>query len=117
MKGVWQIRYDGAPDADGKIKKVAETIRGSKREAERVLRERVGTVETGAYIEKSDTKVSEFMERWLSTYVATNTSVRTQQGYKYYEMPTSALFSALSRYSGSLGATYSAFTRPCKVKV
>ena len=33
VKGVWQIRYDGAPDADGKTKKVAETVHGSKRDA------------------------------------------------------------------------------------
>ena len=83
-KGVWQIRYDGAPDIDGKTKKIAETVRGSKREAERVLRERVGAVDAGAYIEKSDTKVSEFMDRWLSTYVATNTSLKTQEGYRYF---------------------------------
>ena len=61
-------------------KKVAETVRGSKREAEKVLRGRVGAVETGACIEKTDTKVSEFMEKWLSSYVARITSVRTQQG-------------------------------------
>ena len=52
MKGVWQIRYDGAPDVDGNTNKVAETIRGSKRDAERILRERLGTVDSGSYVTK-----------------------------------------------------------------
>ncbi len=82
IKGVWQIRYDGAPDADGNTTKVAETVRGSKRDAERILRERLGTVDSGSYVAKQQETVGEFLDKWLKTYASTNTSLRTQQGYR-----------------------------------
>ena len=81
-QGNWQLRYDGPPDPSGKPTKIAETVRGSRRDAERVLRERVGAVENGCYVPRSTQSVAEFMRRWLDTYVATNTTLRTQQGYR-----------------------------------
>ena len=81
-QGSWQLRYDGPPDPSGEPTKIAETVRGSRRDAERVLRERVGAVENGYYVPRSTQSVAEFMRRWLDTYVATNTTLRTQQGYR-----------------------------------
>ena len=81
-KGSWQLRYDGPPDEDGNSTKIAETVRGSRRDAERVLRERIGAVETGTLVPRSKETVAEFMRHWLDTYVATNTTLRTQQGYR-----------------------------------
>ena len=81
-KGSFELRYYGPPDISGARQRIYETFRGSRREAERELRERVGDVETGTYIEKSAETLSEFLWRWLETYVVTNTRPRTQQGYK-----------------------------------
>ena len=74
------LRYDGPPDADGKTKKISETIRRSKRDAERVLRKRLGAVDTGSYLTRQRETVGEFLDKWLTTYASTNTSLRTQQG-------------------------------------
>ena len=81
-KGSWQVRYDGPSDANGNTPKISETVRGSRRDAERALRERVGIIEDGTYVEKSKETVTGFMERWLTIYASTNTTPRTQQGYR-----------------------------------
>lgn len=81
-KGSWQLRYDGPPDENGKVAKLSETVRGSRRDAEKMLRERLGTVERGDYLEKSKETTAEFLWRWMDTYAATNTEPRTQQGYR-----------------------------------
>jgi integrase len=41
-------------------------------------------VETGDHIHKSTQTLADFLQKWLDTYVATNTSLRTQQGYRHY---------------------------------
>ena len=48
-KGSWQIRYDGPSDLPGQRKYLAETVQGTRRDAERVLRERLAAIEKGAY--------------------------------------------------------------------
>ena len=81
-KGSWQLRYDILDPESGMRRYVSETVRGTKKEAERVLRERLAAVETGSYVTKQRETVTEFMQRWMDTYVATNTTVRTQEGYR-----------------------------------
>ncbi len=80
--GSWEIRYYGPPDVDGNQKRIYESLRGSRRDAERVLRDRVGAIERDEFAENSKETVAEFLWRWLDTYAATNTSLRTQQGYR-----------------------------------
>ncbi len=82
-RGSWQIRYDGPPDANGKITKLSEAVRGSRRDAEKALRERLGIVEDGSYVAKNKETVAEFFQQWLDGYVATNCKPKTQQGYRY----------------------------------
>ena len=81
-KGSWRLRYDGPPDLSGKRKQITETVKGTKKAAEQVLRERLATIETGGYVPKDKETVAQFMQRWLDTYAATNTRLRTQEGYK-----------------------------------
>ena len=80
-KGSWRIRYDGPADTNGNRKQESETVRGTRKEAESVLRERITAVENGGYAPKYDQTVTEFMQTWMQTYVKTNTTPRTQQGY------------------------------------
>ena len=91
-KGSWRIRYWLSPDADGKQKQATETVRGTRKEAESALRERITAVENGGYIAKTRQNLAEFMRQWLDIYAATNTSLRTQQGYRQkinaYIIPT-----------------------------
>jgi len=81
--GSWQIRYDRPRDADGRRGKgIVETFKGTKKEAQRILRERLAAIENGAYVPKDKETVLEFMERWLGTYAAVNVSPKTLQGYR-----------------------------------
>ena len=79
-KGTWQLRYDLLDAETGRRRYVSETVRGTKKEAERALRERLAAVETGSYVTKQKETITEFMQRWMDTYVATNTTIRTQEG-------------------------------------
>jgi integrase len=72
------------PDANGNHKRITETVKGLKSEAEKVLRERLAAIEKGGYIAKDKETVAEYFIRWLETYAATNTTLRTQQGYRQY---------------------------------
>jgi site-specific recombinase XerC len=63
---------------------VTETLRGSRAEADRVLRERLGQVDDRSYVSKSNETVADFIQKFMETYVTTNTTLRTQQGYPNY---------------------------------
>ena len=81
-KGTWELRYDAPPDGTGRRRFLSETVKGNKKEAERVLRERLAAIENGGYVAKEKETVTQFLRRWLATYAATNTSLRTQEGYR-----------------------------------
>jgi len=82
-EGVWRLRYNAPQNENGERgKAITETVKGTKREAERVLRERLAAVENGAYVPKDKESVLEFMERWLKDYAAVNVSPKTLQGYR-----------------------------------
>ena len=81
-RGSWQVRYYGPPEADGKQKRLTETVRGNKSFAESRLRERLAAIENGAYVSKDKETVAGFLRRWLDTYAATNTTPRTREGYQ-----------------------------------
>ena len=83
-KGTWKLRYEAPPDGTGRRRFLSETVKGNKKDAERALRERLAAIENGGYVTKDKETVAEFMQRWLTTYVATNTFLRTQQGYRGY---------------------------------
>ena len=57
--GSWEVRYHGPPDTDGEHRRIYETVRGSRRDAERVLRERLGEVDGGSFVEKSKETVTD----------------------------------------------------------
>ena len=69
-KGSWRLRYWLPPDADGKRKQATETVRGTKKEAEVILRERQTAVENGGFVPKAHETVAGFMRNWLETYAA-----------------------------------------------
>ena len=46
-KGSFRFKYDGPRDSDGRRKQLTETW-GTKKEAERVLRERLAAIENGS---------------------------------------------------------------------
>ena len=70
-KGSWRLRYDGPPDSTGKRRQATETVRGTKKEAEQVLRQRLAALESGNYVNRSKETLGRFMASWLEDYAAT----------------------------------------------
>ena len=81
-KDSWQIIFDLARGVDGKRRQARHTVRGTKRDAEARLRELITSLDKGDYVPPCKETVSWFLQRWLDSYVATNTSLRTQEGYR-----------------------------------
>ena len=75
--------YDLPPDGTGKRKQKYETFKGiTKRQAEQKLRGCLTALDNGSYIPVARETVARFLEEWLETYAATNTTLRTQEGYR-----------------------------------
>ncbi|MBI4299110.1 MAG: site-specific integrase [Chloroflexi bacterium] len=81
-KNVWRIRYD-LPTTDPSVRKQAtETVHGPKHIAEKVLRERLASLEAGTHVEKSKETLAQFMQSWLDNYAVTHCQPRTVMGYR-----------------------------------
>lgn len=79
--GTLSIRYD-VIDGNGVRKQVEEAVKGSKKNAESVLRERISAVENGGFVSKSAETVTQFIERWLRDYASVNVAPSTMRGYQ-----------------------------------
>jgi len=81
-KGSWTIVYDLPPDlATGKRRQKSQTFKGTKRDADRALRDILTSIEAGAYVKPSKQTVGELLEQWLREYASINTTDRTQESY------------------------------------
>ena len=83
-KGSWQIRYYSPADASGKQKRITETVRGLKGDAENALRDRLGAIENGSYVARDKETVAGFLGRWLEPpWLKTGGEWDSQTGYIY----------------------------------
>ncbi len=57
-------------------------MHGTKKDAERALRELLHSVEKGSYVKLSKVSRAEFLEEWLQGYVELNCSPRTKASYE-----------------------------------
>ena len=81
-KGSWTIVYDLPMDiVTGKRRQKAQTIKGTKRDAERALREVLISLEQGSYVKPNKITVGELLRQWLKEYASMNTTDRTQESY------------------------------------
>ncbi|MFC1902366.1 tyrosine-type recombinase/integrase [Chloroflexota bacterium] len=81
-KGSWTIIYDLPVDTiTGKRQQKSQTIRGTKRDAERALREILISIEQGSYVKPNKITLGELLRQWLKEYASMNTTDRTQESY------------------------------------
>lgn len=65
----WLLKYDIGPDPKtGKRRQGYETVRSTRREAERILRNLLKQVDDGTHVVISDETVTEWLRRWLRDY-------------------------------------------------
>jgi len=79
----WAIVVDLGPDPEtGKRRRQWQTVKGTKRDAERVRREILHSIETGTHVKPIKMTVGQFLNQWLEDYVAINTAPKTAEGYR-----------------------------------
>ena len=83
-KGSWTIWVDLGRDPEtGKRKQQTLTVRGSKKDAERELRDILTRIEGNAYVKPAKITVGEFLTQWLKDYCWLTLSPVTAQTYEY----------------------------------
>ena len=81
-KGTWTMVYDLPADTvTGKRQQKSQTIKGTKRDAQRALREILISVEQGSYVKPNKITLGELLRQWLKDYASMNTTDRTQESY------------------------------------
>jgi len=80
--GRWLVRAYQGRDATGKRRYVAKAVRGSRRDAERVLRELLGEKDSGRLVRPSRQTLAEYLREWLETAAAARVSGRTLAFYR-----------------------------------
>jgi len=77
----WQLTVWTGKKPNGRPQRHFETIKGSKQDAQRRLRELLTALDKGAYTPPSHITVAELLSQWLAAYCRTHCSPRTQDGY------------------------------------
>jgi integrase len=82
-KDTWAIVIDVGRDPEtGKRRQQWHTVKGRKRDAEKMLRELLLAVEKGTYVKPTHLTVGEWLRQWNENYVAIHTTPRTQESYQ-----------------------------------
>ncbi len=81
-KDSWTIIVElGRDPITGKRKRHWQSLKGSKKDAERELSKILTELDTGVYLKPAKITVGEFLEKWLEDYASTNVRPKTAQGY------------------------------------
>ncbi len=65
----YSIVYDiGRDPVTGKRKQKWETVKGTKKDADRVLRERLRSIDMGTYVKPTKITVGEYLKQWIENY-------------------------------------------------
>jgi len=83
-KGKWEITIDiGREPTIGKRVRHFETVKGTKKDAQRRLAELQVSVEQGTYIKQTrQMTVAVWLKRWLDGYAASNLALKTRESYE-----------------------------------
>ena len=82
-KNSWNLQiYLGTDPVTGKKRYHADTVQGTKAEAERRLTELLREKDTGTFTKPSRLTVREYLEQWFRDYAETHVRRRTQEGYR-----------------------------------
>jgi len=72
----------GRDPETGKYRQHSETVKGTKRDADKRLAELLHQLDTGAFMRPGKTTVADYLERWLADYAQVNLAPRTFEGYR-----------------------------------
>jgi len=82
-KNSWSIVIDvGRDPQTGKRRQQWRTVSGTKKDAERTLRELLHSLEVGSYVKPSRMTLGQWLQEWCQSYVAIHCSPRTAESYQ-----------------------------------
>ena len=79
--GSWELQVFLGRDSNGKRRRVTETVRGKKADAERRLREILSELDHGIIPSKRVYKLDEWLNQWMSDVVRPNRRQKTVDRY------------------------------------
>lgn len=83
-EGRWLVRVFLGRDGNGKRLYKAQTVHGTKREAETFLAGLLREIGTGTYVAPSNTTLGDFLARWLEDYARASTRPSTYTSYRLH---------------------------------
>ncbi|MQF69588.1 site-specific integrase [SAR202 cluster bacterium AD-804-J14_MRT_500m] len=81
-RGSWELTVDMGRDSSGKRLRKFLSVKGTKAEAERRLRELLSSLDKGIPVDTGKITVGALLERWIRDYVLPNTRPRTAERYE-----------------------------------
>lgn len=81
-KGSWTLVYDAPRKPNGERDQKYETIQGTKKEAERLLAQRVHEINTGTFVQAASITVAEYLDQWMVAHAVSTVSVGTYHQYE-----------------------------------
>ncbi len=85
----WRLTYDAGRTPEGRRIRRTETVRGSYKDAERRLTERVSDRDQGIDVEPNRVTVEEFLEKWLHNHgVSVQSKARYRQLIRRHILPS-----------------------------
>jgi integrase len=81
-KGRYSRRIPTGKDSTGKHRFHSETVRGTKKDAEKHLSEMFSKLDKGTFIKPTKTTLSEYLDQSLTDYVKPNLGLRPYEGYE-----------------------------------
>ncbi|AOT72808.1 tyrosine-type recombinase/integrase [Geosporobacter ferrireducens] len=78
----WQIVIENGVDEKGERKRIYKSVKGTKKEAQKIMTKILNELNNGTYIEPTKTSFGDFLKEWMETYVEPNLSPTTIVGYK-----------------------------------
>lgn len=78
----WVVAVDLGRDADGKRQRAWRTIRGKRRDAEKLLTELLHRRDSGVDISPERLRVGGYLNQWLATHAKPNTAPMTYERYE-----------------------------------
>ena len=79
----WQLIAElGRDPVNNKRLRKYRSVEGTKKEAERALREFISEIEKGMYVENTNITIHEWIDTWLEVYIVPNVSPTTLSRYE-----------------------------------
>lgn len=80
---VWEVTIEMPPDpVTKKRNRTTKTVKGTKKEAEQVMRKLIDEAEKGYHVTNTKITVAEWVQTWLEVYIEPNVSPTTLSRYQ-----------------------------------